>query len=66
MLKYFVLVLALAIVYAADNYRPPEGGPRNPENTQRGQYQVHIPKNDTAKTRRAEIVSYSDVSLLNW
>lgn len=60
---YLVFVVALlGMVSAADVYLPPEGGPSNPNNTQRGQYQVHIPKNGTAMTRVAAIVSkYSTI-----
>lgn len=55
MSKYLIFVLALAMASAA--YVPPEGGPSNIKNTQRGQYQIHNPKNGTTTTRAAQIVS---------
>lgn len=58
MSKYLLLVVVLAMASAADIYLPPEGGPSNQKNTQRGQYQVRIPKNGTTTTRAASIVSH--------
>lgn len=59
---YLVFVLALGMVSAAQIHLPPEGGPSNPRNTQRGQYQVVIPKNGTITTRVAAIVSNFNLS----